>query len=116
MREPHLWVKPNLQRKAKRTPTRGKPRPTKPHEWWGIDRTKGLVEGVGWIYIGLVLDWYTKTMVGYYAGMQCTAPHWRAAWDIAVHRQFLEGGPRPGTLADEREWLAAPLGRVHAGV
>jgi putative transposase len=39
MKEPNLLVKPNL-RKAKRTPTRSKPRPTRPNEWWGIDMTK----------------------------------------------------------------------------
>jgi putative transposase len=96
MREHHLLVKPNLKLKAKRTPTRSKPRPTKPNEWWGIDMTKVLVEGFGWIHIVLVLDWYTKTIVGYYAGMQCTAPHWLAALDMAVNRQFREGAQGQG--------------------
>jgi putative transposase len=57
MREHHLLVPPNLRLKAKRTPTRSKPKPTKPNEWWGIDMTKVLVEGVGWVSIVIVLDW-----------------------------------------------------------
>jgi putative transposase len=91
MREHHLLVPPNLKLKAKRTPMGSKPRPTKPDEWWGIDMTKVLVEGFGWIYIVVVLDWYTKTIVGHYAGMQCTAHHWLAALDMAVNRQFPTG-------------------------
>src|SRR6266850_4892600 len=76
MREHHLLVSPNLKLKAKRTPTGSKPRPTKPNEWWGIDMTKVLVEECGWVYIVVVLDWYTKAIVGYYAGSRCTAQHW----------------------------------------
>jgi putative transposase len=96
MREHNLLVKPNLKLKAKRTSSRSKPRPTKPHEWWGIDMTKVLVDGVGWVSIVLVLDWYTKKIVGYYAGMPCTARHWLAALDIAVNHQFPAGARDQG--------------------
>jgi transposase InsO family protein len=65
--------------------------PTKPHEWWGIEMTTVLVTGFGWIDIVVVLDWYTKKIVGYYAGVPCTAKHWLAALDMAVHQQFPEG-------------------------
>jgi putative transposase len=57
MREPHLLVPPHLRLQAKRTAMGSKPKPTKPHEWGGIDRTQVLVEGFGWVYIVLVLDW-----------------------------------------------------------
>jgi hypothetical protein len=69
MREHHLLVTRNLRLKAKQTPPGSKPRPTKPHEWWGIDMTKVLVAGFGWIYIVVVLDWYTKKIVGDHAGV-----------------------------------------------
>jgi putative transposase len=91
MREHHLLVPPNLRLKAKRTPTRSKPKPTRPNEWWGIDMTKVLVEGVGWVYLVIVLDWYTKTIVGYHAGIRCTAQHGLLALDMAVNRQFSAG-------------------------
>jgi putative transposase len=42
MREHSLQVPPNLRLKAKRTPGKSKPKPTKPNEWWGIDMTKCL--------------------------------------------------------------------------
>jgi putative transposase len=91
MREHHLLVPPNLRLKAKRTPVARKPRPSKPNEWWGIDMTKVLVEGFGWVYIVLVLDWYTKKIVGYYVGPRCTTQHWLVALDMAVNCQFPSG-------------------------
>ncbi len=96
MREHNLLVKPNRQLKATRTPSRSKPRPTTPQEWWGIDMTKVSVDGFGWVYIVLVLDWYTKKIVGYYAGMPCTARHWLAALDMAVNQQFPTGARDQG--------------------
>jgi putative transposase len=96
VREHHFLVPPNLKLKAKRTPTGSKPRPTKPNEWWGIDMTKVLVEGCGWVYIVVVLDWYTKMIVGYYAGGRCTAQHWLSALDMAVNRQLPHGARGPG--------------------
>jgi putative transposase len=91
MREHPLLVPPNLRLKAKRTPTRSTPKPTKPNEWWGIDMTKVLVEGVGWVYIVIVLDWYTKAVVGHSAGLRCTAIQWLEALDMAVNGQFPQG-------------------------
>jgi putative transposase len=96
MREHHLLVTPNSRLKAKRTPTRSKPRPTKPDEWWGIDMTKVPVEGFGWVYIVVVLDWYTKKIVGYEVGLRCTTQQWLAALDRAVNRQFLGGARGQG--------------------
>jgi putative transposase len=96
MREPHLLVKPNPRLKTKRTLTRSKPKPTQPNEWWGIDMTTVLVQGVGWIYIVVVLDWYTNAIVGHYAGLHCKAQHWLTALDIAVNRQFPEGAQGQG--------------------
>jgi transposase InsO family protein len=96
MREHQLLVRPTRQLKAKRTPARSKPRPTKPHEWWGIDMTKVMVEGFGWVYIVIVLDWYTKKIVGYYAGMPCTARHWAEALDLAVNGQVPDGAQGQG--------------------
>jgi putative transposase len=37
------------------------------------------------------LEWYTKVMVGYSAGIQCTSQDWLAALDMAVHGQCPRG-------------------------
>ena len=52
---------------------------------------QALLERVHWMYIVAVLDWYTKKIVGYYAGIQCRAVHWLEALDMAVNRQFPDG-------------------------
>ena len=91
MREAGLLVKPNLRLRATRTPTRSKPRATAPNQWWGIDMTKVLVESFGWVYVVVVLDWYTKKFVGYHIGLQARTTHWLAALDMAVNRQFPQG-------------------------
>jgi putative transposase len=88
LREQPLLVPPNLRLRAKRTPTWSTPRPTKPHEWWGIDMTKVMRGGFGWLYLVVVLDWYTKQVVGDYAGVPCSAKHGLAALDMAVNHQF----------------------------
>jgi transposase InsO family protein len=91
MRENDLLVKPNRKLRAKRSPTRGKPKATRPNQWWGIDMTKVLVASFGWVYLVLILDWYTKKIVGYHLGLQCTSRHWLLALDMAVNQQFPEG-------------------------
>lgn len=91
MRSHDLLVKPDLKIKARRKPDQSKPRPTRPNEWWGIDMTKIMIEGFGWIYVVVVLDWHTKKVVGHYAGLQARAWHWLIALNKAVNRQFPAG-------------------------
>ncbi|MGE3151486.1 MAG: IS3 family transposase [Nitrospiraceae bacterium] len=91
MRTHGLLVMGNPRLKATRTPMRSKPRPTAPNQWWGIDMTKVMVEPIGWVYVVLVLDWYTKKIVGHYAGLQAKTGHWLAALDSAVQRQCPHG-------------------------
>jgi transposase InsO family protein len=91
MREHDLLVKPNLRLRAKRRIQTRKPKPTAPNAWWGIDMTKVMVGDFGWLYIVVVLDWYTKKVVGHYAGLQCRTWQWLVALNRAVNRQFPEG-------------------------
>lgn len=91
MREAGLSVKPNLRLRAKRTSLKSKPRAIRPHEWWGIDMTKVLVESFGWVYVVLVLDWFTKKIVGHTVGLRSTSRDWLEALDEAVNRQFPKG-------------------------
>ena len=90
MQEHSLTLKPNERLKAKRLPERSKPRPLKPREWWGIDMTKVLTPS-GWVYIVLVLDWYTKRIVGHHAGPRALSKDWLEALDRAIKDQFPMG-------------------------
>lgn len=77
--------------RAKRTYTKSKPRASAPNQWWGIDMTKVCVDSFGWIYVVLVLDWYTKKIVGYQVGLRSTSQDWLEALDMALNRQFPNG-------------------------
>ena len=85
-----LSVDANTRLKAKRTAHTRKPRPTRPNQWWGIDMTK-VMTASGWVYIVLVLDWYSKRIVGYEADYQSKTSHWLQALDVGVNSMFPEG-------------------------
>ena len=51
MQKHELLVKPNMRLKAARTAIRSKSKPDYPNPWWGIDMTKVMVNGFGWMYI-----------------------------------------------------------------
>ena len=91
MKVADLLVKPNLKLRARRKVGTTKPRPTWPNQWWGIDMTKVMIEGFGWVYLVVVLDGHTKKIVGHYAGLQARAWHWLVALNRAVNRQFRDG-------------------------
>jgi putative transposase len=90
MRAHDLTVKPNQKLKAKRSSTRPKPRPDRPNQWWGIDMTKVMTEA-GWVYVVIVLDWYSKKIVGYHSGVRATSRDWLAALDRGLNQQFPDG-------------------------
>src|SRR3989337_1403837 len=90
MREHNLTVKPNLRLIAKRVLERPKPRPNKPKEWWGIDMTKVMTDS-GWVYVVIVLDWYTKKIVGHYSGRQARSAEWLEALENGLNREYPGG-------------------------
>ena len=90
MREHDLTVTRKLY-KAKRTPQRSKPRPIRLNQWWGIDMTKFLVETLGWVYLVVVLDWYSRKIIGYQLDIQSKSVDWLKALDMAVKEQCPDG-------------------------
>ena len=70
--------------KAKRTPQRDKPKPVKINQWWGTDMTKFYVQSFGWVYLVIVLDWYSKKIVGYKLNIRAKAIDWIEALNMAV--------------------------------
>jgi len=70
--------------KAKRTPQKDKPKPVKLNQWWGTDMTKFYVQSFGWVYLVIVLDWYSKKIVGYKLNIRSRADDWIEALNMAV--------------------------------
>lgn len=90
MRENDLLV--NKKRyKAKRRPTRPKPKACYPNHIWGTDMTKIKIGIWGWYYLVIVLDWYTKEIIGYHLSLQSKSKDWQVALEEAVNKRFPKG-------------------------
>jgi transposase InsO family protein len=90
MKENGLMATQTVHR-AKRTPQRSKPRAERPRQYWGIDMTKFLIPVLGWVYLVIVLDWYTKKIVGWDLSLRSRASEWKSALEMAIQREFAEG-------------------------
>lgn len=90
MKEHDLMV-PRTIYKAKRTSGRSKPRADKPKQFWGIDATKFMINSLGWVYLVIVLDWYTKKVAGWRVSLRNRSKEWKGALDMAVNLEFPEG-------------------------
>lgn len=93
MKENCLLVTPKTTLKTKRAkfPYKSKPKATCPNQYWGIDMTKVMIPSFGWLYLVVVLDWFSKKIVGYSLKMRSRASEWLEALNQAVNNQFPQG-------------------------
>lgn len=93
MKETNLLVSANTRLKAKRGkfPYRSKPRASRLNQYWGIDMTKVPIQSFGWLYLVIVLDWFSKKIVGYSLKMRSKSEDWLDALSNAVNTQFPQG-------------------------
>ena len=93
MKEQQLLVKPNLRLRAKRDDQsyRNKPRASLPNQFWGTDMTKVMIKDFGWVYCVVVLDWFTKKIVGHCVDSHSKTNHWLEALHQACDTQFPQG-------------------------
>lgn len=87
MKSNNLLLTKENRNKAIRT-KKSKPIAMRPNSWWGIDMTKIKINYIGWVYITIVIDWYSKKLLGYHIGLQSKSIHWQEALDMAVNKQF----------------------------
>ena len=77
--------------KAKRKAVRSKPKAERPLQFWGIDMTKFMIEGLGWAYLVIVLDWFTKKIVGFDISLRSRSEDWLRALEMGLNKKFPEG-------------------------
>ena len=53
--------------------------------------TKFLVDKLGWVYMIVVLDWYTRKIVGFHIGLRSKSADWLTTLDMAVKEQCPDG-------------------------
>ena len=91
MKEQNLLVTKETRLKARRGPMRPKPHAGHPNHFWGIDMTKIKIGPWGWLYLCIVLNWYTKEVVGYSLSLQSKTDDWLYALSMAVNNSFPVG-------------------------
>jgi len=93
MKENNLMVMPNLRLKATRDNQayKSKPKAHRLHQFWGTDMTKVLLNDFGWLYLVIVLDWYSKKIVGYSISSHSRTEDWLNALHDACNKQFPQG-------------------------
>ena len=84
--------------KATRVAQREKIRAEKVNKVWGTDMTKFYVDTVGWLYFVVVLDWYTKKIVGWDLSLRSKAEQWMDALNQAIEKELTEGSREYGLM------------------
>lgn len=75
-------------------PFRPKIKATMPNEIWGTDMSKFLIPGIGWISFVIVIDWFTKMILGMAIGRRGDTGLWLNALNKATIKAFPEDGVR----------------------
>lgn len=86
-----MLVNKNTKLKAKRYSNKPKPIASKPNQFWGIDMTKIMISPFGWLYLVVVIDWFSKEIVGYSINSQSKTDDWLDAINSAVNNRFPNG-------------------------
>lgn len=84
--------------KATRVAQREKIRAEKVNQVWGTDMTKFYVDTVGWLYFVVVLDWYTKKIVGWDLSLRSKSEQWINALTQAVEQELVLGSREYGLM------------------
>ena len=95
MKQEGLLQKKNTALRAKRTPKK-KPKAEKPREILGIDGTKFWINGLGWTNLIIVIDWYTKEILGHEISLRNKGIQWITALQEALFNGYPEGAKDKG--------------------
>jgi transposase InsO family protein len=87
----HSLLVPQKRYQAKRQPAGRKPRAERPGQFWGIDMTKLVIAGLGWAYLVVVLDWFSRKVVGWRLALRSRTEEWQQALEEAVLQEFPHG-------------------------
>ena len=53
--------------------------------------TKFIIAPHGWAYLVIVIDWYTKEIVGYDISLRSKTQEWLNALNMALNKKFKDG-------------------------
>ncbi len=91
MREEKL-AQPKLRFKPARPPHVGKMIALEPNKAWQIDMTSFMLSDLQPLYLVVVIDCYTRKLVGWTLHRRCRATEWISAVRLALENQGFEDG------------------------
>ena len=91
LKEHRLLLETNPNLKASRSSNRLKPRAKVPNQFWGTDMTKVRLRSWGWVYIHVVIDWFSKEIIGHFVSTTSKTNDWLEALNRAVNARFPNG-------------------------
>jgi len=91
MKEDGILVTKQTRYQVKRKPSCPKPKASYPNQIWGTDMTKIKIGSWGWYYLVIVLDCYSKEIIGYRLSLQSKSTDWQEALEQAVQKRFSSG-------------------------
>ena len=68
-----------------------KPRAKVPNQFWGVGMTNIRIQGWGWVYFNLVIDWYTKENRGKNVTLTSKTQDWLEDLHLAFQSRFPNG-------------------------
>ncbi len=111
MKKYSLTVYKETKKRAKR-PLHPKPKAKRPKEYWG-SLTKFMINSVGWAYLVVVLDWFTKKIVGWDLSLRGRSAEWKKALDMAFNDEFTDGVRGSGLKLADRQRLSTYFVQLH---
>ncbi len=91
MKERGLLCPKKLKRTLAEREPKSKPKARRSGELWGTDMTKIRLEDGSWGYIVIVLDWFSKKLVGLDVSGRSRSEDWLRALDEAANTEFVNG-------------------------
>ena len=93
---PRIWHRPSRPKHVE------KARPTRPNEYWQVDMTSFQLSDLTPLFLVVIIDCFTREIVGYTLDRRCRAREWIAAVRTAIEqRGITEGTARTLTLRSD---------------
>lgn len=110
MREEHL-AQPKLRFKPSRPPHVGKMRPDAPNRAWQIDMTSFQLADLTPLFLVVVIDAFTRKIVGWSLDRRCRASEWTAALRLALDAQGIVTREQAASLTVRSDNGSQPCSR-----
>jgi putative transposase len=102
---PRVWHRPQRPRRVERM------RPERPHQAWQVDMTSFQLTSLQGLFLVVIIDCFTRQIVGWTLDRRCRASEWVAAVRMALEERGLAGQSWEGSLVLRSDNGAQPCSK-----